>query len=264
MEELLKCIKERMAIIKKAIAKAEKESGSFPEGRLRVSKNGKQVRYYQVLKQSDTIGEYIKKANMALVGKLAQKDYHDHFLRDAYEELKRLEKLFSLLSSENADQTYDDMSEERRRLVVPYITTEELFSESWLAKAFKTNPYMPEAKIYDTRRGEKVRSKSEAILADMFYDLGIPYRYEEMVQLKSGKKAYPDFTLLNTKTREEVYFEHFGLLDDEEYRGEALRKLEEYRRSGIFSGRNLMFSYETEGIPLDIKGIREMIKIIFK
>ena len=98
----------------------------------------------------------------------------------------------------------------------------------------------------------------------MFYDLGIPYRYEEMVQLKSGKKAYPDFTLLNTKTREEVYFEHFGLLDDEEYRGEALRKLEEYRRSGIFSGRNLMFSYETEGIPLDIKGIREMIKIIFK
>ena len=117
MEELLKCIKERMAIIKKAIAKAEKESGSFPEGRLRVSKNGKQVRYYQVLKQSDTIGEYIKKANMALVGKLAQKDYHDHFLRDAYEELKRLEKLFSLLSSETADQTYDDISQRRTCLL---------------------------------------------------------------------------------------------------------------------------------------------------
>ena len=264
MEELLKCIKERMAIIKKAIAKAEKESGSFPEGRLRVSKNGKQVRYYQVLKQSDTIGEYIKKDKLTLVRGLAQKDYHERFLKDAYEELNRLEKLFARLSNENADQTFDDLSEERRKLVVPYITTEELFSESWLAKAFKTNPYMPEAKIYDTRRGEKVRSKSEAILADMFYDLGIPYRYEEMVQLRSGKKAYPDFTLLNTKTREEVYFEHFGLLDDEEYRGEALRKLEEYRRSGIFSGRNLMFSYETEGIPLDIKGIREMIKIIFK
>lgn len=264
MEELLKCIKERMAILKKAIAKAEKESGSFPEGRLRVSRNGKQVRYYQVLKKSDTIGEYIKKANMALVGKLAQKDYHERFLKDAYVELNRLEKVFALLSCENADLTFDDLSEERRRLVVPYIATEDLFAETWLAKPFRTNPYMPEAKIYDTRRGEKVRSKSEAILADMFYDLGIPYRYEEMVQLKSGKKAYPDFTLLNTKTREEVYFEHFGLLDDEEYRGEALRKLEEYRRSGIFSGRNLMFSYETEGIPLDIKGIREMIKIIFK
>ena len=50
-----------------------------------------------------------------------------------------------------------------------------------------------------------------------------------MVQLGSGKKAYPDFTLLNTKTREEVYFEQFGLLDDEDYRGEALRKLGEHK-----------------------------------
>lgn len=50
-----------------------------------------------------------------------------------------------------------------------------------------------------------------------------------MVQLGSGKKSYPDFTLLNTKTREEVYFEQFGLLDDEDYRGEALRKPGEYK-----------------------------------
>jgi hypothetical protein len=84
------------------------------------------------------------------------------------------------------------------------------------------------------------------------------------VQLGSGKKAYPDFTLLNTKTREEVYFEHFGLLDDEDYRGQALRKLNEYRRSGIFPGKNLLFSYETEDNPLDIKGVREMLKVIFR
>ncbi|MBR5348734.1 MAG: hypothetical protein IK125_05815 [Lachnospiraceae bacterium] len=264
MEELLKCIKARITTLKKAIAKAERETGSFPDGRLRVSRSGKHVRYFQMLKQSDTVGEYIKKEKVALAGQLAQKDYLKHFLKDAYVELNRLEKLYAQLSKENADLTYDKLSAERKGLVVPYIATKEQVAESWMAKTFRTNPYLPEAKIYDTRRGEKVRSKSEAILADMFYDLGIPYRYEEQVQLRSGKKAYPDFTLLNTKTREEVYFEHFGLLDDADYRGEALRKLEEYRRSGIFSGRNLMFSYETEDTPLDIKGIREMLKTMFK
>ena len=233
MEELLKCIKERIVTLKKAIAKAEKESGTFPEGRLRVSRSGKQVRYYKMQKQSDTIGEFIRKEKTFLAGQLAQRDYH---------------KLIP----------------ERKKLVVPYIATEELFAEAWVVKPFRTNPYLPEAKIYDTRRGEKVRSKSEAILADMFYDLGIPYRYEELVQLRSGKKVYPDFTLLKTKTREEVYFEHFGLLDDEDYRGQALRKLNEYRRSGIFPGKNLLFSYETEDIPLDIKGVREMLKVIFR
>lgn len=34
----------------------------------------------------------------------------------------------------------------------------------------------------------------------------------------------------------------------------------DYRRSGIYPGKNLIFTYETDDSPLDIKGIKEMLK----
>ena len=59
--------------------------------------------------------------------------------------------------------------------------------------------------MYPTKKDENVRSKSEVMIADMYYELGIPYRYEAQLLLKNGKKKYPDFTLLKTKTRQIVF-----------------------------------------------------------
>ena len=59
-------------------------------------------------------------------------------------------------------------------------------AEEWQSKTFKTNSYKTENKIYDTRRGEKVRSKSEAIIADMLFEMGIPYHYEYPLRLRNG------------------------------------------------------------------------------
>ncbi len=54
--------------------------------------------------------------------------------------------------------------------------------------------------------------------------------------------------------------EHFGLLDDTDYLDSCLQKLDEYRKNSIYPGRNLICTYETAEHPLDIKGIRQMIK----
>ena len=98
----------------------------------------------------------------------------------------------------------------------------------------------------------------------MFYDLGIPYRYEEGVQMANGRMRYPDFTLLKVKTKEEIYFEHLGRLDLDSYRADNFIKMDEYRASGIYIGKNLLISYEVGESPLDIKGIRKMVKEIFE
>ncbi len=47
---------------------------------------------------------------------------------------------------------------------------------------------------------EKVRSKSEAFIADTLYEFGIPYRYEYLVRMVNGELRYPDFTLLKVRT----------------------------------------------------------------
>ena len=64
-----------------------------------------------------------------------------------------------------------------------------------------------------TAKGERVRSKSEKILADYFYSRKIPYHYEKPLHLRGYGIVYPDFTLLSRKTRREVYWEHEGLVE---------------------------------------------------
>ena len=108
-----------------------------------------------------------------------------------------------------------------------------------------------------------VRSKSELVFANMFVDLGIPFKYECPLRLSNGKVAYPDFTLLKKNTRQVYYHEHFGLLDDAEYRQNALRKLDAYRRSGVYIGKNLIITSETPECPLDIPALKKSFTEIF-
>ncbi len=259
MKDLIKHLKKRESIIKKALKLAEQEEGSFSEGRLRVVKIEKGCRYYNVVKKNDTNGEYLSVKEKPLIKELAQKDYNKRFLKEAKEELKTLQRTIDKFESINGDGTFLNLSPERQRLVTPYIISDDLYAEEWQSKKFKTNSYLPENKRYDTKRGEKVRSKSEAIIADILYDLRVPYRYEAPLQLNVGIR-YPDFTLLNIKTKEEIFLEHLGLMDEDEYRAATFHKLDEYRENGIYLGRNLLITYETEESPLDIKGIKRMLQ----
>ena len=266
MKQIIRLMKARAVLLKRAIKAAENDAKKkdFPEGHLRISRSGGYPRYYHVTDPGQPIGKYIPQKEGAFVKKLAEKDYIETFLAYAKKELSELERLITSLSKKNADKAFEKLSVDRRGLLRPYIIPDTMYAEEWIRAEYRTNQFMPERKIYDTKKGDKVRSKSEAILADMFYDLGTPYRYEAELKLKNGAVRYPDFTLLKTVTREEIYFEHFGLLDDEEYRTGCLKKMDEYRENGIYPGRNLLFSYETEESPLDIKGIGRMIKEIFK
>ena len=260
MEDYIKSMKNRMEDLKKAISAAQKAAPRFPEGRMRVSQTGKQVRFYHVGKSDDSSGVYITKENRALVKALAQKDYNEKFLKKARAELSKLECSVRALSGASADIAYQTLDPRRSRLVTPYLITNDLYADRWKSQPYKTNPYMPESKLYDTNNGEKVRSKTEAIIADMLLELGIPYRYEQELKLGGDAVRYPDFTLLEIKTRKEIYLEHFGLLDDEDYRNKCLHKLDEYRNNGIYLGKNLLITYESADCPFDIKGTRKMIR----
>ncbi|WP_026521189.1 hypothetical protein [Butyrivibrio sp. VCB2001] len=100
-------------------------------------------------------------------------------------------------------------------------------------------------------------------MADMYYDLGIPYRYECKLVLKDGRAKYPDFTLLDVKRRRVIYHEHLGILEDDEYRAKNFIKLNDYSKSGIYFGKNLLMTFETEYCPLNIKDIRENVMEMF-
>ncbi len=233
-----------------------------PEGKLRISNDRGNARYYCVTDSKDTHGKYISKKEQELAFQLAQKDYMQRLYQKTKEEIEDIGKYLSKHGECDLEDVYSNLNQYRRNIVIPMVITDKMFVKQWENTLYECNPYEPEQKVYSTKKDELVRSKSEVLLADMYYELGIPYRYEAQLQLKNGKKKYPDFTLLKISTREQIYHEHLGLMDDEEYRHANFGKLDEYRESGIYLGKNLIITYESKGCYLNIKQIRKMVREI--
>ena len=70
---------------------------------------------------------------------------------------------------------------------------------------------------------------------------------------------YPDFTILDVSNRKEIYLEHFGMMDDDEYCNKAISKIQNYARYGIFAGKNLLLTFETRQNPLNTIYLEELL-----
>ena len=110
-----------------------------------------------------------------------------------------------------------------------------------------------------------MRSKSEVIIADALLRSGVPYCYEVPLKLKrigeSGNVTFhPDFLCLNVRTRREFYWEHFGMMDDADYKDNAVGKLNLYAENGFLPGRNLIITMESGVESLDTRVVEKMIK----
>lgn len=259
--ELRGILSSRLAYLEQMLIRVKKEQRDEPPGKLRIA--GKVYpQYYQILSKEDTIGRYIRKGDIALAMQLAQKGYHAKLVRSLESETKAIQSLLFLMDSA-PESVIETLAAERKKLITPQFVTDEMYKQLWNAESFITDPYYPEALIYETKQGEKVRSKSEMLIADAYYELGIPYRYEAKLDLKNGMYRYPDFTVLNVSQRKVIYHEHFGLMDVEEYRNDAFLKLEQYREAGIYPGKNLIVTYETREIPINIKSLKRMFRELF-
>lgn len=110
--------------------------------------------------------------------------------------------------------------------------------------------------------GQKVRSKSEAIIATMLHVNKIPFHYEEALHL--GKRViYPDFTIRHPVTGQIYYWEHFGMMDNENYAQVAFRKMQLYNINGIMLSDTLLATYESEEAPLKSNIVENMIQQYF-
>ena len=73
-------------------------------------------------------------------------------------------------------------------------------------------------------------------------------------------RYYPDFTVLNKRTRKIYYWEHLGRLGDPEYCFDTLIKLEDYSDNGILLGKNLILTFESQKMPLYTANVDRLIK----
>ncbi len=219
--------------------------------------------YGQFYKMVDGKRNYIKASEQECVKKALQKEY-DYKVNEKLHEMRK--RLLSFLKGYNVSEInkiYESMGEVKKKLVKPIVCSDEEFVANWLREHKSDENYMVDGRIYKTEAGEMVRSKSEKILADLFYKNGIPYVYEMNLKLRDGSICVPDFTLLKIKERKTVYWEHFGIADDPNYAVKTLNKLYKYENNGIVLGRELIISFESARMAFDISQIQAKINKVF-
>ena len=119
-----------------------------------------------------------------------------------------------------------------------------------------------QAEIY-TEKKERVRSKSEKIIADMLYHKNIPYKYECPINLKGLGMIYPDFTCLRLADRKTILWEHLGMMTDPIYCQKAMKKIDIYAKNGFIQGRDIIYTFESEKYSLNTMSVENLINQIF-
>lgn len=247
-------LKKELQILHKLAKETRERLLAAPKGSLRISNSHTKPEYYYKQEASGKgNGKYIKKKDFAIAIAIAQRDYERQLLNNVEIRIKTIEKFIERYSCMLPEDVYNSLNPYRRELVSPLIIPDDEYVRRWLAVEYKGKVVEEGTGSIMTEKGELVRSKSEKIIADKLFSMGIPYRYEYPIMLKSGIRVYPDFTILKMPERKEIYLEHFGLLDEESYVESTMRKLHSYSESGIFLGDNLLITYETRRYPLSTK-----------
>ncbi len=97
--------------------------------------------------------------------------------------------------------------------------------DEWVNASYTNNPKEPQKLIHKTIPGILVRSKSEALIINALFGHKIPFRYECLLQIQNVS-IYPDFTIRHPVTGEVYYWEHFGMMDNENYAHNVYSKLQ--------------------------------------
>ena len=189
---------------------------------------------------------------------LAQKTYNYYLLSDYKKELAALHYYIKHFSPSLLKAPKYLKNPGIQQLLQTYDRYEQ---DQWASKDYHTNPYLPEQKQLRVTENLSVRSKSEVQIALTLMQNGIPFRYECELSLQ-GTIIYPDFTIMHPTTGKIIYWEHFGMMDDELYKKRTAEKLQKYISAGFIPDINFIATYETEKHPLDPMSIVDKVKLI--
>ena len=127
------------------------------------------------------------------------------------------------------------------------------------------NPKNREALVYKARCGVYVRSKNEMLILDGLSMTGLEIWYEKRLELVTGgsdgyntETVYPDFTV-KLPDGSIIYWEHMGLMDQEQYQKANSYKLKLYFENGIYPPKNLILTMDGETMPFDSSAVWKII-----
>lgn len=252
-------------LLEASIKDKEKFISHSPSGKFQCRKSGKYYNWYisdKIINEGNekTITKYINKNSRELAEKMAKKSLYSCEIRDEKKELRALKMYLKNCSNFNAREKFLSRSDGYLELLAPVLQckwNKEI--EDWLSTASISMAPYPENRKFPCKNGICVRSKSEQIIVSSLYSYDIPFKYEEPLELE-GINIFPDFTIINQRTKDIFIWEHFGMMDIERYRQNSIDKINLYTRNGYIPFINILFTFETKDSGVDVNWIDTIIE----
>ena len=258
-------IKELNEIMLTTQNRLQRLKSKVPEGyMLRAVKHKGSSQFFVRKNEKETNGTYIKKKDRSFAELLAQIEYNQELLHAIEKEISELQNLQTIPANNPYTTALEKINPLKRSLIrMPYVSDEDYCLE-WIKQEYPIMGFKEGAPEYYTKKGLRVRSKSEIIIAETLDKYEIPYLYEKPIKLSVNRIVHPDFTLLNTINRKELCWEHFGMMDDIEYRNNAFNKIRDYESNGYCQGVNFVWTWETSKLPINTKAVDCMAQELLK
>lgn len=257
----LQDLKNRLDFVNRIIEYSDKRLKDLPDGNLRIQHQGNSLTYYCARESpGDVNGRII--TDRKLIKDLAQKSYLRKVRQSAMEEQKAIRQMLKNYPELQLENIYGGLRDDRKELIKPVAWSDEEYAKQWLAQPYQRKPFRETDPNYRTLKGERVRSKAEAMMADRLNHYNIPYKYECPI-LVCGEIYHPDFTILRKRDRQILYWEHCGLMDKEDYADSTVLRFNKYSKEGIILGKNLFATFETGRYPLDTETADRLINAHF-
>ena len=122
--------------------------------------------------------DFLEKIVIEKTAALAQRNYDQAVLNYAKEELRLIKQLAKKRSARKIEAIYEEYGFARKALVNPIWVPDDEFVAKWQQTEYKKRVFREGDPEYYTKRGERVMSKTEILIANILADLGVPYLYE--------------------------------------------------------------------------------------
>ena len=268
MKKIISSLCKELYLLERIEMVVKKRLLKVPTGFLRVKETrGKEEYYYKNKDGMDESekgenGRYLRKDELQLAKQIAQRDYDMQIKKAVEARKKAIERFVKVYEQTDLGEIYQKTNQYRKALITPVEISDEEYIRHWLEVDYPRMGFEDNAPEFITERGERVRSKSEKIIADKLYSMGIPYLYEYPLVLEGNITRRPDFTILKMPERKVIYLEHLGMMDKMDYVEDAVNKWNLYERNGIYLGVNLIFLHETSKYPLNTRVLDRMLRMV--
>ena len=251
---------DRLSFLSKVRGLIEKEYASLPDGKIYVRRYKGNISFYQRINKKE---KYLAKKNSSKkICQLAQKEYCISMIKLIDTEIKATRYYLDNCPSVELEDFRQVVDPALIQFVLPIVESDEAYLKKWEEAEYDRLEYH---NYYDEKPVEfnGFRSKSELIIANKLSKAGIKFKYEKLLRV-DGIEMYPDFTLLDVVNRRELYWEHFGMMDDEVYVARTMKKINLYNKAGLIQSGQMIITMESGSAPIDMEQVDSVIKELEK